>query len=192
MTSGPLLSTGASARHVISFGTVLAAVGALGYVSVIIFGSDLSNRESFEAPVNLVGCIAATLGLMLAAVGMLHGGIPARPWITAVASAALFFAAANTWFFGTGILAVTGAVSNEQFDDVIATNGFLWMALPKMVLGLVGFVALGIHGWRSRTIPRIAGVFLVLGGFAFVVPPFPPGVILASIGLFIAARPAGS
>ena len=62
------------------------------------------------------------------------------------------------------------------------------MSVPKMVLGLVGFIALGLAGWRQRSLPRSSSVLLVLAGVASLWPPYPPGLLLASIALFIASR----
>jgi hypothetical protein len=189
MASSVVMATGDERYRVtLAIGSILAALGALGYVSVIIFGSELSSRESFEAPVNRVGCIVATVGLLLIALSLAQGKVLGTGWPITVSVLAFFFTAANAWFFGTGVIAVTSVVTDQQFDRMVETNGFLVMVVPKMVLGLAGLVALGVKGWRAGSLSRPAAVFLVLGGIASAIPPFPPGAILASIGLFIASR----
>jgi hypothetical protein len=177
-----------AARVALTIGSILAALGSLGYISSVIFAGDLSNREAFETPLNAIVGITATAGLVLIALAMGRGGVLGTGWPVLVATAALIFTIANSWFFGVGILAFTDVVSDEQFDTIVNDGRLVLMTAPKMLLALIGFVALGLAGWRSGSMPRAAAVFLVLGGIVSVWPPYPPGIVLFSIGVFIAAR----
>jgi predicted branched-subunit amino acid permease len=61
---------------------------------------------------------------------------------------------------------------------------------PKILLGLVGFLALAIAGWRRRAISRGACVLLVLTAVVSLLPPYPPTGILAGLAIAWAARSA--
>ena len=104
------------------------------------------------------------------------------------ASAGLLFTAAIAWFNGTRIVAVANGNTDAQFDDIGTSAWIVIMAAPKMILGLVGFLALAVTGWRDRSLSRPASILLALGALASLLPPFPPGVLLVSIGLILVAR----
>lgn len=180
-------------RTTLSVGSVLAAIGALSYIAVIIFEPDLTNREAFLSPGSVVAGVAATFGLVMMMFSLLRWRTPLPSWAILTAAAGMFFAAANAWYVGTMAVAVADATTDTPFEDIGESAWFLAGSAPKMLLCLVGFVALGIAGWRQRSIPRAAAVILVLAGLASVaIPPFPPGVLLASIAFYLIAGSASS
>ena len=77
---------------------------------------------------------------------------------------------------------------DDVFDKLNESSGLIVFMVPKSLLGLVGFGALAIAGLRSGALPKVAALLLGLGAIAFVLPPFPPGLVLISIGLILAAR----
>ncbi len=180
-------------RTTLSVGSVLAALGALSFVAIIIFDPDLTNREAFKSPGSIVAGIAATFGLVITMFSLLRWRSPLPNWAILTAAAGTFFAAANAWYVGTVAVAVADATTDTSFEDLGDSTWFLAGSAPKMLLCLVGFVALGIAGWRQRSIPRGAAALLVLAGLAsVVVPPFPPGVLLSSIAFYWIAGSAAS
>jgi hypothetical protein len=178
-------------RTALSVGSVLAALGALSFIAVIIFSPDLTDREAYKSPGSVVAGIAATFGLVIMMFSLLRWRTPLPNWAILTAAAGMFFAAANAWYVGTVAVAVADATTDTPFEDIGDSSWYLAGSAPKMLLCLVGFVALGIIGWRQRSIPRAAAGLLVLAGLASVViPPFPPGVLLASIAFYLIAGSA--
>ena len=167
-----------------SVGCVLAALGSVAYISL----NGMEPREAYSHPVGIVGGLVATAGVVLLAL-VLVGWRSALPgWAVRTAAAGLVFVAANTWFFGIGIVAVADHTSDAVFET-IGTSGWMWgMYFPRMLLCLVAFVTMGVAGWRQRSIPRPAAVILVLAGVLSIWPPYPPGLILASLAFFLIAR----
>jgi hypothetical protein len=170
----------------LAIGSVLAALGCLGYISL----NGDTPRESFSNPVNTVAGIAATLGAVVLAQTLAKWRTTTLPaWALTVSAAGLVMVAANSWFAGTGIRAVADHTSNEQFKDLIFEAPWLIaMSVPNMVLCLVGFNAVAVAGWRQRSLPRSSSVLLVLAGLLSVLPAYPPGLLFASAALFIASR----
>ena len=169
-------------------GSVIAALGALVFASVVVLQTGLTSREAFASPISIAGSIIATIGIaiILPALARQRGLGPS--WAVTTASAGLLFAAADAWFVGTGIVAVANGTADAQFDDIGASAWIVIMAGPKMILCLVGFLALAVTGWRDRSLSRAASVLLPLGALASLLPPFPPGVLLVSVGLILVAR----
>jgi hypothetical protein len=172
----------------LAIGSVLAALGCVGYISL----NGGTPRESFSSPVNTVAGIAATIGAVVLALTLAKWRTTTLPaWALTVSAAGLVMVAANSWFAGTGIRAIADHTSNEQFKDLIFEAPWLIaMSVPNMVLCLVGYIALGVAGWRQRSLPRVSSVLLVLAALVSVFPAYPPGLLLASIALFIASRSA--
>jgi hypothetical protein len=177
-----------SARQALSIGSILSIVGAAGYVATPIVNSDATAREAFASPINIAGSLIATVGLLFILYAFARDAVPGPSWAVVVSATGIFFAAAMTWFFATGMVAVTGFTTDNLFDDISSSGWNLIMALPKMLFCLIGFLGLAIAGWKQGTLPRAACVFLALAAVASIIPPFPPGVILASIALLLIAR----
>ena len=82
-------------------------------------------------------------------------------------------------------------MTDQEFERLIFEASWIFvMHVPKTVLSLVGYVAVGVAGWRQRSLPRSSSVLLVQAGVASLWPPYPPGLLLASAALFIASRSA--
>jgi hypothetical protein len=177
-----------NARMVLVAGSLLSIIGSAGYAATVIVDSDASAREAFAAPINIVSCFLVTAGLLMILYAFARGRIHGPGWAIVVSATGLFFAAAMTWFFSTGIVAVSQVTTDQQFDDIGNSAWNIMMAAPKMLLCFVGFGAVAISNWKSRSMPRSASAFLGVGALASLLPPFPPGVLLISIGLLIAAR----
>lgn len=169
-------------------GSVLAALGSVAYISL----TGLPPREAYLHPVNTVGAMSATIGVVVLALALVRWRTTTLPaWAILCAAAGLVMIAPDAWFDATGVRAVAGQVDNAEFERLFFAEPWVMaMSVPKAVLGLVGFIALGLAGWRQRSLPRSSSVLLVLAGVASVWPPYPPGLLLASAALFIASRSA--
>jgi hypothetical protein len=168
-------------------GSVIAALGALMYISVGVLQTGTS-REDFASPINIAGSIMVTIGIAFILQALARQRALGPSWAVTTASAGLLFTAAIAWFNGTGIVAVANGTTDAQFDDIGVSAWIVIMAAPKMILGLVGFLGLAVTGWRDRSLSRPASILLALGALASLLPPFPPGVLLVSIGLILVAR----
>lgn len=171
----------------LTVGSVIAALGALMYISVGVLQTGTS-REAFASPINIAGSIIAAIGIAIILQPLVRQRVLGPSWALTTASAGLLFTAAIAWFNGTGIVAVANGTADAQFDDIGASAWIVIMAGPKMILCLVGFLALAVTGWRDRSLSRAASVLLALGALASLLPPFPPGVLLVSVGLILVAR----
>jgi hypothetical protein len=168
-------------------GSVLAALGSLGYISL---NSIDSAREAFMHPVNVVSSMVATAGIVVLALALPRWRTSLPGWAVFTSAAGLVFTAAAAWFFATGIVAIGEHTDDELFDQ-IGTSGWsfaIWA--PKVLLCLVGFAAFAISGWRSGAISRSACVAFGLAAVAALMPAFPPSVLLASLAFFLVSRTA--
>ncbi|MGH3715101.1 MAG: hypothetical protein ACRDT4_16805 [Micromonosporaceae bacterium] len=167
-------------------GSVLASVGCVAYIAM----NGMPPREAYLHPVNSVGAVSATVGVVVLALALARWRTTTLPaWAILCAAAGLVMIAPNAWFDATGVRAVAGQVDNAEFERLFFEEPWiLAMLVPKAVLGLVGFIALGLAGWRHQSLPRSSGVLLVLAGVASLWPPYAPGLLLASAAFFVASR----
>jgi len=84
-----------------------------------------------------------------------------------------------SWSLATLAPHMATLVSDSEYDEF--TTYLILFPLPKMILGLVGFTALGVSGWRRRTIPRGAAALLILAGVASLWWAYPPGALLGAL-----------
>ena len=84
-----------------------------------------------------------------------------------------------SWSLATLAPDMAKFVSDSEFDEFTAY--LILFPLPKMILGLVGFTALGVSGWRRRAIPRGAAALLILAGVASLWWAYPPGALLGAL-----------
>lgn len=173
-------------RQALGVGSVLAALGSLGYIALNFSGG--SPREAYALPANFVACSIATAGIVLLTLAMMRwrSGLP--QWAVLTGAAGLAFTAANAWFFGTGIIAVADSTDDETFEQIGMSSWIMVMAAPKMVLCLVAFGVMAVAGWRSRAVPRSAAASFGAAGVLSLIPPHAPGVLFAALGLFLVSR----
>ncbi len=166
-------------------GSVLAALGSLGYIG----GNSIdSPREAFMHPVSIVSCIVATTGIVVLALAVARWRTSLPDWAVLTAAAGLVFTAAGAWFYGTGIVAI-GEYTDDELFEKIGTHGWMWaMWIPKVVLCLIAFATLAVTGWRSRAIPRVSSAAFGLAAVASLMPVHPPGILLASLAFFLVSR----
>ena len=145
-------------------------------------------REVYALPLSAATSAIATLGLVILGITVARWRVDLPAWARTVTAAGLFMTAASSWFFATGIVAFAQATDDKTFDEVGASTWIMVMTLPKMLLCLVGFATLAVSGWRNRTLPRPASVALAVAALLSLIPPYPPGIVFAAAGLFLASR----
>lgn len=180
-----------SAALGVRVGGAATVLGSLAFVSTVVTGGDLSPRESFLVPTAVVGSGVAAVGLVLLIhfVPRLFATLPG--WVLGLVVAALAATLVLAWFDATGVVGIATATTDPVFDDIGASVGLLALMAPKSVLGLIGFGALAVVGRRSGVLGTSAAVLLGLGALVSLLPPFPPGLLLISAGLLVAARDRG-
>lgn len=173
----------------LSVGAVFTTLGSLGYISM----NGLPPREAYIHPVNIVSSIVATIGILILSLALMR-------WRTALPGWAVITSAAGVWFAGatavgdwTRAVAAATNTDNELYETLFFESPWIIAGqVPKSLLCLVGFLGLAISGWRQRSIPRSAAIVLGVAGVISIWPPYPPGLILASLALFIIARAGAS
>ena len=175
----------------LSAGSVLAALGAISFISVIIFYPDATPREAYKSAGSVAAGVLATCGLVIMVFSLVRWRTSLPAWAVLTAATGMFFTAANAWYFSTAINAAVSVTTDALFEDLGDSPWFFATLAPKMGLCLVGFVGLAVAGWRQHSIPRSAAVLLALAGMASAAfPAFPPGVLLASIAFYLIAGSA--
>ena len=170
----------------------VAALGSAAFISSQFFLAGLSDREAiastFLVVVNAVVALAfVALALELPTVASLSA-LPR--WAVVVTALGFAFLGALAWGLGTVGGAAAGSMTDAQFENADGDARFTLAFLPKMLLGAVGLLALALAGWRRGAVAKGACVVLALAGLASVLPPYPPGALLAAIGLVWAVRSA--
>jgi hypothetical protein len=178
-------SAGKTLSAAFSIGAVLATVGSLGFISL----NGLPPREAYVHPVSIVTCVLSAIGCLILAFALLRWRTTLPGWAVIASAAGMFFAAANAYAQGTVIVAAATKTDNELFNKLFFESPWtLGGMAPKSLLCLVGFLTLAITGWRQRSIPLSAAALLGVAGIVSIWPPYPPGIILASIAIFLISR----
>jgi len=174
----------------LAVGSVLAGLGSVGYIAMNFHSG--TPREIYALPLSAATSAIATLGLVILGIGVVRWRVALPAWARTVTAAGLIMTAATSWFFATGIVAFAEETNDRTFDGVGASTWIMVMTLPKMLLCLIGFATLAVSGWRSRTLPRLASVALAVAALFSLIPPYPPGIVCAAAGLFLASRAAAA
>jgi len=184
-SSPPEASTESSLTTVTAVGCVLATLGSVVYISL----NGMEPREAFVHPLGIAAGMVTTIGILLLSLGLMRWRTT-LPWWAVIASAAgLWVAGAAAWTQSTVTVAAAVKTDNDLFRDLFFDSPWVLLSMaPKSLLCLVGFLALAISGWRNRSIPRPAAAVLGVAGVLSIWPPYPPGIILASLALFLVSR----
>lgn len=185
-TSSPAeVSAESSLSTLTAVGCVLATLGSLAYVSL----NGLEPREAFVHPLGIVSGTVTTIGILMISLGLLRWRTVLPGWAVVASAVGLWVAGAAAWTQSTVVVAAAANTDNDLFKDLFFDSPWVLASLaPKSLLCLVGFLALAISGWRHRSIPRPAAASLGLAGLLSLWPPYPPGLIVASLALFLIAR----
>lgn len=166
---------------------LVGALGCVAYVLSVVIAPETTTREATRSPLVVTANIVVTLafiGLAITLAQLARDRIPrAVRYLTATYAA---FVAVVAWALATMGAHTAGLLTDEEMDRTSAY--FHLLQAPKMVLGLVALTALAVVGWRRRAFSRGAAAVLLLAGLVSLIPPYPPGALLAAIGLVWAAR----
>jgi hypothetical protein len=194
LTVAPTPTVAAATRTAITAAGLAAAVASAASIASSVINSDASQAESAQAPVTIVGCLIT--GLAFAVIAMTLPGLSAATrlprWSLTLAGLAAAFTVVSAWTFGTVLPHVAGHVSPAQFEELGHPDLLLMLfSLPMQALGLVGFIALAVSGWRRRAFSRGAAVVLILAGVAGALTGWWAVVgLLAGVAMAWAARTA--
>lgn len=172
--------------HAFGIGSVLAALGSLGYISLNFVGSA---REAYAHPLGAVAGVIATTGVAILALALMRWRTVLPGWVVVSAAAAMLGAAIGVWFWSVGIVGVATRTDDELFAEIAWSPWIIFgMYAPKIVFGVLGFGSLAVTGWRTGAIPRLACAAFALAALLSVFPPHPPALLLASLGMFLISR----
>jgi hypothetical protein len=184
-SSAAEVSTESSLSTVTAVGCVLATLGSIVYISL----NGLEPREAYAHPLSIVSGAVTTIGIMLLSLALMRSRTTLPGWAVASSAAGLWVAGATAWSSSTVMVAVAVKTDNGLFEKILFNSPWLFVQMgPKSLLCLVGFLALAISGWRNQSISRPAAAALGVAGVLSIWPPYPPGLILASLALFLIAR----
>lgn len=169
-------------------GAAATLLGSLAFISTVVSKDGLSSREAFLLPVGIAGCVVATVGLVLLLTWLPRFLHDLPGWVVGSVGAALAFTLVLTWFDATGVVAIASETDDATFDRIGSAAGTVALMAPKSLASLVGFGALAVTGLRAGLLGRGPAVLIGLGALASVLPPFPPGLVLVSLGLLVAVR----
>jgi hypothetical protein len=179
---------GSSSTVAVQIGAAASLLGSLAFISTVLGKEGLTPRESFLLPLGVAGCVIASVGLALL-VGVVPALLSAFPgWVRAVVSATLAFTLASAWFNATAVIGIATHTSDPVFDEIGASAALVAFMAPKALLGLVAFGALAMLGLRRRLLRRHVAAVFALAAVASLLPPFPPALVLASVGLLLMGR----
>ncbi|MCI1261498.1 MAG: hypothetical protein LKG20_04305 [Tetrasphaera jenkinsii] len=173
-------------RGPMSIGAVLSAAGSVGYIAMNFY--DGSPRDAYSHPLGIVASFLGAAGALCLALALVRWRTSLPQWAVTGAAVGLIATSANAWYFCTGIVGLADHTSDALFMEILTSPWVFVMAAPKMILCLVTFAALAVSGWRDRSIPRLASIVLGVGAVLSLIPPHPPGLLMAALAFFVISR----
>ena len=169
------------ASGAIAAAALAGALSSAAFVAGFVLIPSQSFREGVLTPYSIVNNVVTTLAFasLAMAVPTLRRMLDVPRWALYLSSAAFAAVAAMSWSLATLAPHMARFVSDSEYDEF--TTYLILFPLPKMILGLVGFTALGVTGWRRRAIPRGAAALLILAGVASPWWAYPPGALLGAL-----------
>jgi hypothetical protein len=159
------------------------ALSAAAFIGGFVLFPSQTFREGMLTPYSILNNVVTTLAfaVLAAATPTLRRVLDVPRWALYLTAAAFAGIAAMSWSLATLAPDMAKFVSDKEFDTF--TVYLVLFPLPKMLLGLGGFIALGVTGWRRRAIPRGSSVLLVLAGLASLWWAYPPAALLSTLAL---------
>jgi hypothetical protein len=169
---------------------VVGALACLAYFSTFFLLADASAREAVGSlilvTVNAVAALAfIVLAVQLAGAAFL-AALPRQAVV--LAAVGVGFVGALAWALATLGPVTADAMTDAQFDAAADSFGLILAHLPKQVFCLVGFLWLAIAGWRRGAFAKGACIVFGVAGIVSLIPPYPPGALLATVAVVWAAR----
>jgi hypothetical protein len=188
LTAAATDTTTSTLGQAFGVGSVLATIGSLGYIGLNFVGSA---REAYAHPLGVVAGVIATTGVAILALALMRWRTELPGWAVVAAAAGMLGAAIGVWFWSVGIVGIASNTDDVRFEELAWSPWLIFgMYAPKIVLGVIGFGALAVTGWRTHAIPRLAAGAFALAALLSLFPPHPPALLLASLGMFIISRRA--
>jgi hypothetical protein len=190
--SRPVPRSGKARHNVVATAALVGVMASAAFIAGFLLLRDLSLREATTSPYQVTVNVLAALafGGLAAATPGLARFIDVPRWTLYVSAAACAGISAMAWSLATVAPHFTSYVSDQEYLEF--SPWLLLLPAPKMIFGLVGFVAVGVTGWRRRAIPRGASILLVLAGVGSLWWAYPPGALLGALALAWIARAAES
>lgn len=186
----PTIGRVSGTRGLVTAAAVAGAIGCAGYISTIFLLSDLAVRDAARSPLTITSnlVVAIAFAVLAATLPGLVAAARLPRWAGLFAAIGCAFVAANAW--GTATLAVhaAGLLSDAQVEQ--NSGWFTLFQAGQTLPSAIGFIALGIVGWRRHAMSRGAGILLLVAGVISLLPAYPPGAVLAGLALAWTARTA--
>ena len=169
------------ASGAIAAAALAGALSSAAFVASFVFFPSQTLREGMLTPYSIVNNVVTTLAFasLATAVPTLRRVLDVPRWALYLSSAAFAAVAAMSWSLATLAPDMAKFVTNIEFDQFTAY--LILFPLPTTILGLVGFTALGVAGWRRRAIPRGAAALLILAGIASLWRAYLPGPLFGAL-----------
>jgi hypothetical protein len=180
-----------TARYgVLATAALVGVLASAAFIAGFALLSELSFREATRSPYQVAVNVLATLafGALAAALPSLARVVDVPRWTVYVSAAACAGISAMAWSLATVAPHFASYLDDGEFLEF--SPWLLLLPAPKMILGLVGFGAFAVTGWRRRAIPRGAAILLVLAGVASLWWAYPPGALLGALAFAWIARTA--
>lgn len=175
-------------RGLVAVAATVGAIGCAGYISTIFLYGEQSVRDSVRSPVSIVSnlLVALAFAALAAALPVMGARLGLPRWASLLGGAGCAAVVATS--FGTATLAVhaAGLLTDEQMEQ--ESVWFLLFQAPQSLPLAIAFITLGTTVIRRRTPPRSAGWLLAVAGVLSLLPAYPPGCLLASLGLLALSR----
>ncbi len=178
-------------RRAVTVAGLAGALASAGFIAGLIVLHDRSGAEFARTPVKVIECLVAGLAFIVLAISLsgLAGATGLPSWVLSTVAVGCAFVAIQAWASGSVIANVAHRVPDAEFDRLGESTFLLQLlTIPMIVACLIGFVALGIIGWRRRSVPRGACVLFILAGVASLTGSFPPIGLFAGLALAWTAR----
>jgi hypothetical protein len=189
-------TTSANTLGFLSIGAVLGAVGSAAYLSTFfIYTDDPQFVEIVRSPL-----VVTAFWLMFAGLSTVGLALPAATgnrlpdWAVYVTAASFIASAAQAFTTGTAVADFARLVTEEEMQEGTNTVLNFLMGVPHGLLGVVGFIALGIYGRRGGLFGIGLLVLFIVSGVASLLWHVPPAGLLGSVavlGLVQALRKPG-
>lgn len=184
----PAPLTTSSARQATIVGSIFGFLGAISVFAWSALHWDDSSREVVTGAGAIAGCVIAAAGaaLLLIALPRILEGL--ATWAIIATVLGLVFTVADAWYAGTVAVGVANEIDDATYNVIFESAYTLLFSLPKMLLCCAGLIGLAVSGWRTGLVSRPLAILLAVAGVASLVPPFMPGLLVASIAFLLLAR----
>lgn len=178
-------------RRAVLIAGLVGALASIGFIIGLIVLHGRSSGELSRTPATVIECLVAGLAFIVLATSLSGFAATTRlpSWVLSTVAVGCAFVAIQAWATGSVIANVAQRVSADEFDRLGQPTFLLQLlTIPMIVVCLIGFVALGIIGWRRRSVPRGACVLFIIAGVVALTGSFPPIGLFAGLAFAWTAR----